>query len=421
MTTKTTRTRAQGDASRRAILDAALRIAGERGYVGTTVALVSKASGLPASSLYWHFKDKDHLIADALDHGFARWHDFSPRWDRGHTGDTLADSLTTHFLEATSGLDQEPGFWRMGLMLALETGPAVGSEARDRFLRIRAQADTTVGDWWRQTGAAEEHVPLLVRLTMAALDGLFVAHQSEDPELLGRVVPMLANGIARVAGQLSDGTLVPGKGVRPARPSGRRLAVVDDASGRDKLLAAGEAVAAESGYEGATISRICARAGLPASSLYWHFKDKDDLFAAVVERSYQEWTVGQPAWLAPEAGVPWDEELRSHFATTLMSLQDEPSFLRIGHLLLLLHRAEPPSGRARFVSVRRRQQLIMSHWFRDALDLSADASDLFALLTMVLFDGLFFSGQLDVPSWDAVVMSQLLVGVLAGAVDAVSA
>ena len=80
MARQTNRRHAQGEASRRTILDATLRIAGERGYVGTTLAQVTKASGLPASSVYWHFQNKDELLADAVEHGFRMWDDATPPW-----------------------------------------------------------------------------------------------------------------------------------------------------------------------------------------------------------------------------------------------------------------------------------------------------------------------------------------------------
>ena len=54
-----------------AILDAATEIAAERGYEGTSIALVSKKCGLPASSIYWHFKDKDDLIAAVIERSFG--------------------------------------------------------------------------------------------------------------------------------------------------------------------------------------------------------------------------------------------------------------------------------------------------------------------------------------------------------------
>src|SRR3954467_12146339 len=67
------RRRANGEASRQRILDAAAEIAGERGYDGTSINLVSERSGLPASSIYWHFTDKDDLIAAVIERSFTRW------------------------------------------------------------------------------------------------------------------------------------------------------------------------------------------------------------------------------------------------------------------------------------------------------------------------------------------------------------
>ena len=70
---RTRRRRVDGEASRTRILDAATEIAGERGYEGTSIGLVSAKCGLPASSIYWHFKDKDDLIAAVIERSFAQW------------------------------------------------------------------------------------------------------------------------------------------------------------------------------------------------------------------------------------------------------------------------------------------------------------------------------------------------------------
>src|SRR5262245_56436999 len=67
------RKRADGELSRERILDAATEIAAERGYEGTSIGLVSKKCGLPASSIYWHFKDKDDLIAAVIERSFGQW------------------------------------------------------------------------------------------------------------------------------------------------------------------------------------------------------------------------------------------------------------------------------------------------------------------------------------------------------------
>ena len=41
---------------------------------------------------------------------------------------------------------------------------------------------------------------------------------------------------------------------------------------------------ADRGYAGASISAICRESGLPASSVYWHFENKEGLLHAVMER-----------------------------------------------------------------------------------------------------------------------------------------
>ena len=67
------RRRADGEISRTRILDAATEIASERGYEGTSIGAVSTKCGLPASSIYWHFKDKDDLLAAVIERSFGTW------------------------------------------------------------------------------------------------------------------------------------------------------------------------------------------------------------------------------------------------------------------------------------------------------------------------------------------------------------
>jgi AcrR family transcriptional regulator len=433
MARKTTRRHSQGEASRLAILDATLRIAGERGYVGTTMAQVTRASGLPASSVYWHFRNKDDLLAAALDHGFAKWDSAVPPWGDLDPGLPRAADLLAQMETITRTLDHEPGFWRMGLLIALETGPSVGSAPRERFLDVRSRAIGRMADWWRRSLAAEhdaagtgpeerdDHARTLALLTIVAMDGLFLAHQSDHDEDLGPLLRLLALGLDEAAHRLVAG-IDPARAPRPPaiRP---RVVAVDPDSSRARLLDAAAVVAAESGYDGASISRICQRAGLPASSLYWHFKDKDDLLAAVIEHSYQEWFVAQPAWLPPEPGTTWQDALRAHFAVSLRSLADRPLFLRMGHLLLLLERDDPPAARARFVAVRRQARLVTREWYADVLGAgtSPDLADAMSLMSMVLSDGLFFSNQLDVPTWDVELFDELVVTMLDAAARSLAA
>lgn len=52
---------------------------------------------------------------------------------------------------------------------------------------------------------------------------------------------------------------------------------------RERLLAAGEKVFADKGYDGAKLSDIAAEAGVSVGAVYFRFKDKDALFQAIAE------------------------------------------------------------------------------------------------------------------------------------------
>ena len=66
--------------SRERILDGAEKLLAERGYAAASIALIAKTSGLPASSIYWHFDSKENLLAAVVERGARRWLDSQPRW-----------------------------------------------------------------------------------------------------------------------------------------------------------------------------------------------------------------------------------------------------------------------------------------------------------------------------------------------------
>ena len=105
----------------------------------------------------------------------------------------------------------------------------------------------------------------------------------------------------------------------------RRQRRPDGELSRTRILDAAAEIAAERGYEGTSIGAVSTKCGLPASSIYWHFKDKDDLIAAVIERSFTNWLT---AWQLPDAG---SAEQRGQCATPLHALPPvlPPGFTRI--------------------------------------------------------------------------------------------
>jgi AcrR family transcriptional regulator len=56
---------------------------------------------------------------------------------------------------------------------------------------------------------------------------------------------------------------------------------------REELLAAAAELLVLEGYEAASMPRIARRAGVTSNTLYWYFRDKDELLVAVADRYLQ--------------------------------------------------------------------------------------------------------------------------------------
>jgi AcrR family transcriptional regulator len=220
------RKNARGDASRERILSAAAEVAGERGYEGTSINLVSEHSGLPASSIYWHFKDKDELIAAVIERSFRGWVQTLEQADLPDDA-TLEEIVHLNFQRNGHALAGFPDFLRLGLMLILERRPREAT-ARQKFMQVRSVTWERVYDFYRMLFADLEDNDLrwLARLTLALADGFFIAREAENIDL-GEAFDVMASAILgaadqfakRVAGRASDRSREPG--ARAARHSPR--------------------------------------------------------------------------------------------------------------------------------------------------------------------------------------------------------
>jgi AcrR family transcriptional regulator len=171
---KRRRRRADGEMSRNRILDAATEIAADRGYEGTSIALVSAICGLPASSIYWHFKDKDDLIAAVIERSFGSW---LSAWRIPETG-TPRERIVGIVMQIAKALLDSPDFIRLGLMLSLERRP-VEPRAREMFLQTRELARRQLADAFRDfiPELDDADARTLLTYAMAGADGLFIAKE----------------------------------------------------------------------------------------------------------------------------------------------------------------------------------------------------------------------------------------------------
>ncbi len=231
------RTRSNGAASRERILDAASEIAGERGYEGTTINLISERSGLPASSIYWHFTGKDELIAAVIDRSFSQW--MAELDTPVAVPDGASAEAMFHLAMRRTGaaISASPDFLRLGLMLILERRPEEPT-ARTKFLDVRAAAAARSRDVYAVLfdDLRPVEIDALVTLTMALADGLFVASEVDEVDL-GESFDLLATAVLGAvdrmratrppaphhrAGRAGDRAASPAEGATGAKAPGSR-------------------------------------------------------------------------------------------------------------------------------------------------------------------------------------------------------
>jgi len=167
-----TRKELQGAESRRRILDAASALMAERGFAGTSISEVSRLSGLPASSIYWHFESKEGLLGAVVEEGAQRW--FEGLHGEAH-GDGLFGSATA------TALEQRPEFLRLMFLIALErkeidkTSLAAIRHARKLALdRLRATLLRQLARHGVEGAPAARLADELSLLALAVADGTFI-------------------------------------------------------------------------------------------------------------------------------------------------------------------------------------------------------------------------------------------------------
>lgn len=72
-----------------------------------------------------------------------------------------------------------------------------------------------------------------------------------------------------------------------ARRAGRPAAQADPTATRERILEASAEVFARAGFEGASTRELATAAGVNISTLAWHFGDKQGLYEAVIDRTYE--------------------------------------------------------------------------------------------------------------------------------------
>lgn len=197
----------QGDRSREEILEAAAGLMSAKGYAATSISDLAKVSGLPASSIYWHFGSKSGVLGAVMERGAARFfHDGAQPLPAEYS--EPRDRLAAILRRSAAGIRAHPQFLRLLMILLLGSE---GEHAQQEVVeRVRTQGRTLLGHglrnaygpWGDDVAAAVSEQ--LVDHLLAGWDGLFIATQAGGADRAAVLLEQMIDSVHHLAGRVRD-------------------------------------------------------------------------------------------------------------------------------------------------------------------------------------------------------------------------
>lgn len=188
MTSTATKKRSNRDlrteATREKVLDVATESIARKGYSGTTISALSKASGVMPASIYWHFGSKEGLLDAVIERAATAWFEGATR-ARSLSQDAPRDAIADHRSSLRYLFEEQPDFYRVLLLIGLERG-STGADpveaVRRVRLRLRERLTERLVASLREEGVTEPELAVsLADMTLVLLDGFFVGEQLDGP------------------------------------------------------------------------------------------------------------------------------------------------------------------------------------------------------------------------------------------------
>lgn len=132
---------------REALVDAALRLIGEKGPAGFTIAEAARAAGVSPAAPYRHFRDREELMADVAKRGFEAFTlALRKAWDQGRP-----DARTALLRVGAAYLDfarKEPAAYTAMFESPTSLGspPGLRSVADEAFAELREACDAVLAE-----------------------------------------------------------------------------------------------------------------------------------------------------------------------------------------------------------------------------------------------------------------------------------
>lgn len=138
------------------------------------------------------------------------------------------------------------------------------------------------------------------------------------------------------------------------------------------ILQAALQIVVHEGYQGTKMAEVARVSGLPIGSLYWHFKNKEELFSALIEFCFEEWQTRHQAESNRELLF---ESIARAAAQSQTNSATEKAFWVIGLILALERRLEGNAARKKYLEVREKMFTSMVQTVHESLPKKAVAAD----------------------------------------------
>jgi AcrR family transcriptional regulator len=189
--------------SRQRILESATRLMAKHGYAATSISMITKLSGLPASSTYWHFGSKEQLLGAVIESAASNWLRGLKRWKdvQGTPRERLSEMMK---IGATDWSGGRPAFLRLIFMIALETNDGNG-DVVETLRRVRLQVRRTFHrafvDEYGEPDDAEtaKFAEQLSAFSLALADGVFIAGEIDASSDQSDLYQMLVTAFFAIA------------------------------------------------------------------------------------------------------------------------------------------------------------------------------------------------------------------------------
>ncbi len=170
----------KSDVTREKILEAAAELFAQRGYAGTGVDRLAEKSGIAKTAIYYHFGNKEGLLAAVLDRAATVWIDNIER--SAQQGESPEDALDRALLGMRTMVEERPWILKLLLLLTLEVAdskPEVRKVMGEIFLRAR---QTIVAGLRQQVGVDLPGVEAIGNVLLGLLQSSVVGREL-DPGL----------------------------------------------------------------------------------------------------------------------------------------------------------------------------------------------------------------------------------------------